>query len=989
MSTKDLSSAANAEPTTLDKAFVKEPSQYVVGIDLGTTNCAVAFIDMQCSDRRVKTFRLDQMIDANTMAESDTLPSFHYQLLDSEVSGVDRKHLFSSNNASSVVGIMARQRGAELPGRSISSAKSWLCHKMVDRESDLLPWGGDEDVVKISPVEASKRYLEQIRRCWDRQFPHHPLSDQDTVVTLPASFDEIARRLTIVAAKQAGIDNLFLIEEPQAAFYAWLERNAEAWTDKLKPGQTILVCDIGGGTTDFTLIRVTAAASVVAGNTTTGTDISQSVERELQATFGLHRVAVGEHLMLGGDNLDIALAKYIEQKFCESSGQSKLSARQWDVLKSQCRNAKERFLGDTPPKEIAIHFPSMGSRLIGNLQSVNIELEQASALLLNGFFGHVAIDSHPAPQAEGFQEFGLPYATEPNVLKHLAEFLWNHRKAGRRDEELNQSDLRLARPDWVLFNGGVLESSQVRESILAQIAAWFEPISPQWKPGCLEGNRLDLAVAQGAAYYGLVRRGEGVKIDATLARTYYLQVSQSPPKAVCIMPSSAHPGERFDLKNMVFDLAVGEPVRFQILSSSTRLTDRPGDLVEIDAASMTSMPALQTVLKMDNRKTKRLVPVKLDIELTEIGTLQANISTEDSIDPIDAMTEGLPESRNEKRSFRWVLEFEARSSTDESKSAGIAADQETLDRVRQAVDSLFGSEQKVAPKDATNKLCEAIGKKRQEWDPAVLRELWGGLMQFSDYKKKSPSHEARWMNLVGWCLRPGFGYPGDDWRVGETWRSVHNKLVHRTAENLSETVVLWRRISGGFTPGQQKALYQDLWPRVRSTLLGGSGASLNSNVLNEYLRLIGSLEWVDVSDKAFMAQQLLDSLGRKKHHATAGPILWALARLGSRVPVYANLQMIVPARQIGSWIDRLIGHGQQLPESFINDISLCMTLWCRLTGDRYRDVDSNVRSRVADWMVSRKVSEHQLEMVLRGGDFSNADAETVLGESLPLGFSLR
>lgn len=989
MSTEDLSSASHAELSTLEKAFVVASSKYVVGIDLGTTNCAVAFIDTQSLDKRVGTFRIDQMIDANTTAESDTLPSFHYQLLDSEVSGVDRRHLFSSKDVSSVVGVMARQRGAELPGRSISSAKSWLCHNMVDRESELLPWGGDEDVQRISPVEASRRYLEHIRRCWDLAFPQHRLCEQDTVVTLPASFDEIARRLTIAAAKQAGIDRLFLIEEPQAAFYAWLERNAEKWTDKLKPGQTILVCDIGGGTTDFTLIRVTGTTASAPIPSATQTDISQAVEQELQATFGLHRVAVGEHLMLGGDNLDIALAKFIEQKFCESSGQSKLSARQWDVLKSQCRNAKERFLGEAPPTEIAIHFPSMGSRLIGNFQSVNVAWEDAKALLLQGFFGPVAIDSHPAPQAEGFQEFGLPYATEPNVLKHLAEFLWDHRLAGRSKEQENQSNLQLARPDWVLFNGGVLESSQVREAILSQIKAWFAPIEQHWSPGCLEGNRLDLAVAQGAAYYGLVRRGEGVRIDATLARTYYLQVSQSPPQAVCIVPASAHAGERFHLENMVFDLVVGEPVRFQILSSNTRLTDRPGDLVEVDTASMTSMPALQTVLKMDNRKTRRSVPVKLDIELTEIGTLQANVSTVEATEP--ARTENASDTAQTQpdKSFRWVLEFEARSSTDDTRSAGIATDQDTLDRVRQSVESLFGSEQVVAPKDAINKLSEALGRKKQDWEPAVLRELWSGLMQFADYRKKSPSHEARWMNLAGWCLRPGFGYPADDWRVGETWRSVHNKLVHRTAENLSETVVLWRRICGGFTPGQQKALYQEIWPRVRSTLLGGTGASLNNNVLNEYLRLVGSLEWIDVGDKSFVVQQLLDALGRKKNHVIAGPILWALARLGSRVPVYANLQMIVPSRQIGSWTERLIILEKELPKSSFNDISLCLTLWCRFTGDRYRDVDPSVRKRVADWMVAKNASEHHLEMVLRGGGYSTDDAAAVLGESLPLGFSLR
>lgn len=989
MSTKDLSSDTPSELSSLDKAFVAQASRFVVGIDLGTTNCAVAYVDTQGASKRVQTFRIDQMIDANTTAASDTLPSFHYQLMESEVTGIDRKHLFSSNNTASIVGVMARQRGADLPGRSIASAKSWLCHKMVDRESDLLPWGGDEDVFKISPVEASRRYLEHIRRCWDRSFPQHPLRDQDTVVTLPASFDEIARRLTITAAKQSGIERLFLIEEPQAAFYAWLERNAETWTDKLKQGQTILVCDIGGGTTDFTLIRVTRATTHGANLKSEETDISRVVEQELQSSFGLHRVAVGEHLMLGGDNLDIALAKFAEQLFCESSGQSKLTARQWDVLKSQCRNAKERFLSDAPPKEIAIHFPSMGSRLIGNLQSVNLELQKARNILLDGFFGRVTLDSHPAPQAEGFQEFGLPYATEPNVNKHLAEFLWEHRKAGRTEEQSNESDLKLARPDWILFNGGVLESAQVRDAIVEQIASWFASTETDWKPGCLEGNRLDLAVAQGAAYYGLVRRGEGVKIDATLARTYYLQVNQSPPQAICIMPSSAHPGERYDLKDKVFDLAIGEPVRFQLYSSSTRLTDQPGELLEIDPTTMSPLPPLQTVLKMDNKKTKRAVPVKLEIELTEIGTLQANITTVESIDLPVGNPEDMPTAPNAENSHRWLLEFEARSSTDNAKTIGVAADLETLGRVRQAVMSVFGGEQMVAPKDATSKLAELIGKKRQDWEPAVLREIWSGLMQYADYRKKSPAHEARWMNLIGWCLRPGFGYPADDWRVSETWRSVHNKLVHRTAENLSETLVLWRRISGGFTPGQQKALYQDLWPRVRSTLLGGSGASLNSNVLNEYLRLIGSLEWIDIADKAFVAQQLLDALGRKKNHSMAGPMLWTLARLGSRVPIYANLQMIVSARLIAAWTEQLLEQEKHLPVSNLSAMSLCLTLWCRFTGDRYRDVDANLRSRVVKWMASKNVSNQQLEIVQRGGDLTTDDAATVLGEALPLGFSLR
>ncbi|XZE22438.1 Hsp70 family protein [Pirellulaceae bacterium SH449] len=986
-----MKSSPNSELSSLEKAFAGEVSRYVVGIDLGTTNCAVAFVDTQGDSKEVNVFRLEQMIDISTTSGADTLPSFHYQLFDSEISGVERKHVFTTETVASIVGIMARQRGAELPGRAIASAKSWLCHKMVDRESDLLPWGGDEDVLKISPVEASRRYLEHIRRCWDRAFPGYPLRDQDTIVTLPASFDEIARRLTIVSAKKAGIEKLYLIEEPQAAFYAWLARNAENWTNQLRPGQTILVCDIGGGTTDFTLIRVTGAAKSAEETLSSETDVSRAVERELQSTFGLHRVAVGEHLMLGGDNLDIALAKFAEQKFCETSGQTKLSARQWDTLKSQCRNAKERFLGPEPPEEIAIHFPSSGRSLIGNFQSVTIELEQARSLLLTGFFGPVSIDAHPAPQAEGFQEFGLPYATEPNILKHLAEFLWEHRRAGRSDEQLDQPDLMLARPDWVLFNGGVLESTQVRDTILNQIATWFSPVESDWKPGCLDGNRLDLAVAQGAAYYGMVRRGEGVKIDATLARTYYLQVSQSPPKAICIMPASAHPGERFALEGMVFDLAIGEPVRFQLLSSNTRLTDRPGDLIEIDPATMNNMPPLQTVLRIDSRKSKRTIPVELDIELTEIGTLQALLT---ATNEIDGVSTGLVSSPSDilgdsDRPMQWILEFEARASTEQTRSAGMVADQESLNKSRAAVEALLGTEQAAAPKEVIGKLTEWLGAKKHQWEPAVLRELWSGLMRFSDYRKRSPAHEARWMNLLGWCLRPGFGYPGDEWRVGETWRAIYNKQVHRTAENLSETVILWRRISGGFTAGQQKALYQDVWPRVRSTLLGGSGASLNSNVLNEYLRLIGSLEWIEAAEKIQVTQLLLDSLARKKNHSLAGPILWAAGRLGCRVPVYANLQMIVPARYANTWADQLLGLEKQFSANNLSAVSLCLALWCRLTGDRYRDVDPALRSRVIDWMEVKKVSDQQIELVRTGGDLSCEDATSVMGEALPLGFTLR
>ena len=377
---------APQEPLSqLDAAFERHVCRYVVGIDLGTTNCAVAFMDTQSSKPLLEIFRIEQMVDFQTSQLSDTLPSFHYELTGSESSQINSRFQFSDGQHLSVVGVFARQRGVQMPGRCIASAKSWLCHTLVDRTSELLPWNADDTVQLLSPVQASRRYLEHIRRMWDRAHPGEPLAQQDVIVTLPASFDEVARRLTIQAATEAGLPNVILIEEPQAAFYAWLQRNQDSWTQTIGPGQSILVCDIGGGTTDFTLIRVvetkpsctspTSEPTLAATSIVAATDLSQSVGESLQATFGLHRVAVGEHLMLGGDNLDLALARSLEQQLLATSpDQDRLRPRQWDALKAQCRAAKESLLGPSPPATYKMSLPSSGSKLIENARTLSIEL---------------------------------------------------------------------------------------------------------------------------------------------------------------------------------------------------------------------------------------------------------------------------------------------------------------------------------------------------------------------------------------------------------------------------------------------------------------------------------------------------------------------------------------------------------------------------------------------------------------------------------------
>ena len=1009
----------------LDAAFERRISRYVVGIDLGTTNCAVAFLDTQSDKPRLEIFRIEQMVDFQTSQFSDTLPSFHYELTPSECPQVHSRFQFSDGEHKSVVGVFARQRGVQMPGRCIASAKSWLCHALVDRTSDLLPWSADEGVQTLSPVEASRRYLEHIRRMWDRDHSGEPLAQQDVIVTLPASFDEVARRLTIQAATEAGLQNVILIEEPQAAFYAWLSRNQDSWTQTMRPGQSVLVCDIGGGTTDFTLIRVvetkpsirTIPASTMS-DAPGASDLSQSVGESLQSIFGLHRVAVGEHLMLGGDNLDLALARSLElQLLAESPGQDRLRPRQWNALKAQCRSAKEILLGPEPPTTYKMSLPGSGSKLIENIKTISIDLEWARHLLVDGFFGHVTIQERPDKAGEGFQEFGLPYAADPNIHKHMAAFLWEHRWAGREEASRAQlSDLQAARPDWVLFNGGVLESTQIRQAILDQIADWFHAVSTNgamtaldgdsagpplrglnmsgsWKPGLLEGNRLDLAVAQGAAYFGRVRRGEGVRIDARLARAYYLLIEQSPPRAMCVMPANAMPLDRFRMDEHPFHLMVGQPVQFPLFHSSTNLIHEIGQIVPVDIESMTPMPPIRTVLEMGNRTQQQIVPVVLETELSEIGTLAMNLVVLQPSIPT-------PDSRNKTQQLdpqtSWRLEFDVRiSSLNDVSSHGkqrglIETTQSTLIQAAfDAMEQVFGDTPSVLPKQGVGYLAERLRVGRREWTPSLLREMWKYLLDHQAYRKISAEHESRWLNMVGWCLRPGFGLAADDWRVGSTWRSVHNKLLHRTTTNASETIVLWRRIAGGFTPGQQRALFQDCWPRVRTALAGGSPSqSSNTNVVIEWIRLVGSLEWLTMDEKTTIAELILQALRKKKLEAVHGPMLWTLGRLGSRTPVYATLQQVVNATRVQSWVERLLQSDEAWIAKNAGMFSLCLMQLTRRTDDRYRDVTSSLRERVAAQLVRFRSPALHIDLILLGGGLDPASEDSIVGEALPLGFRL-
>lgn len=876
---------------------------------------------------------------------------------------------------------------------------------MVNRTSDLLPWNGDDDVLRLSPVEVSRRYLEHIRRMWDHEHPNAPLAQQETIITLPASFDEVARQLTVQSARDAGYGKVILIEEPQAAFYAWLERNQQTWTSTLTAGQTILVCDIGGGTTDFTLIRVVESeARPVAAptNTVTNADQSHSVSLALEKTYGLHRVAVGEHLMLGGDNLDLALAKALEEQITKQIGaHEQLKPRQWDALKSQSRVAKETLLGSHPPETFTISLPGTGSRLIESTRAISIEKSWAKQLLVDGFFGKVSLRERPNNDGEGFQEFGLPYASEPNVNKHLAAFLWDHRWDGRSEKDRETlDDLKAAKPDWILFNGGVLESTQIRDAIVEQISDWFcETINTEtgsanrWRPGILDGNRLDLAVAQGAAYFGLVRRGVGVKIDARLARAYYMVVDTDPPRAMCVMPGNASPQDRFRIDQHPFNLTLGQPVQFPLLYSSTNLVHSVGDIVAVDPLSMTELPPIQTVIELPSQKRKGSIPVVVETELTEIGTLKIQM-----VALTDGQVTADAEAITAVKPVRWNLEFDVRSTaslSDNSDSNTDAVtsvvDSETIQRVTEILESVFGKSPTISVRDCLQELSKVTGESRRDWSPNLLREIWRFLIENQEGRRLSVDHESRWINLLGWCLRPGFGMPADDWRVNQSWKSVHNKLLHRSPLVVSETIVLWRRIAGGFTPGQQNALFQDCWNQLKPTLAPNNAASQNqnANVITELLRLTGSLEWLKMSDKVMVAEAAIKALSRKKLEPLHASLLWMLGRIGARMLVYADLQQVVSSQRVSTWIEQLLTKDPAWCAKMGSSYSLCLMQLARKTGDRYREIPQPLRERVLAQLLQLNAPSLHVQLISEVGKLAEEDETTIVGDSLPLGFSLR
>jgi molecular chaperone DnaK (HSP70) len=588
-------------------------SCFVVGIDLGTTNCALAWADTSANPSTpINMQDVPQLLNPGEVGPAPLLPSFLYIPGDIDFPAGSLA-LPWDPSPSQVVGDVARRRGAENPSRLVASAKSWLSHGGANRKAPILPWSAPAEILHISPVDASAAYLRHLAAAFDQEVAGGKrtlaLARQDVLLTVPASFDEEARELTLQAAAAAGLTQVTLLEEPQAAFYAWIDGMGDTWRRRVAVGDLILVCDVGGGTTDFSLITVA----------------------ERDGDLALERVAVGEHILLGGDNMDLALARLAQQRL-EAAGH-KVDTYQLHGLWHQSRLAKELLLNDPSKRERPVTLLGRGSRVIGGSIKTTLTIDDVNQVLRDGFFPAVQSGEMPARQRRaGLQELGLPYAADPAVTKHLARFLARQTSDANSGASIRRGPSGFACPTHVLFNGGVMKAAALRDRVVEVLNGWLaqEGFSPLDARHVLDAPDLDRAVARGAAYYGLARRGRGIRIRSGAARTYYVGIESAMPavpglpapiKALCVVPFGMEEGSAATIAPVEFALTVGEPAEFRFFSSTVRKSDTPGAMIEDWGDDLEELSSLDVTLQLEGHEGSA-VPVTLESKMTEVGTIE-------------------------------------------------------------------------------------------------------------------------------------------------------------------------------------------------------------------------------------------------------------------------------------------------------------------------------------------------------------------------------
>ena len=913
-------------------------ANYLVGIDLGTTHTVVAYAKADNVQQDIQIFQIEQLVAPGQVAARPLLPSVRYHPASGELSEADLSFPSGtpSEHEAAVIGEAARLLGAKTKGRLVTSAKSWLSHPSVDHGADILPWGSGDDISKVSPIAASSSYLSHIRTVWGHQFPGAPLEQQDIVITVPASFDEAGRSLTLEAARLAGLSNVRLLEEPQAVCYDWLRRNSGTIKQALANVHLLLVCDVGGGTTDLTLIKV------------------EQDEHEPK----LIRIGVGDHLMLGGDNIDLALAHLAESRL--GNAEKRLSAADLSQLIEQCRMAKERLLADDAPEQINVTLLGGGSRLIGSSRSVALTKDEVREIALDGFFPLSGLNDLPDRKRSGVVEFGLPYAAEPAVSKHIAAFLKLHSTAA--GEALQGKGYV---PDALLLNGGVFRSQPITQRIVDLIGSWRS--SP---PVLLENQHPELSVAFGAVSYAIARRDKKLKIGGGSARSYFLLVDtddSTKQQGICILPKGSEEGEEVILKDRRFALRLGVPVRFHLVSLSGDGDFKPGDVAEITEL-FHSLPPLAVAFEGDAGKPNAEVVVELAVTQTEVGTLKIQcIAVEDS-------------------SQRWDVEFQIRK-----KAAGLQTDAAlpaNFNQIAEQIQTIFGAKSRqVDPKAVKNlraDLEKLTGTARTEWPTPLLRAMFGTLLEGAKYQRRSENHERVWLSLTGFCLRPGFGYPLDDWRVEQLWKSYPQgiQFVNET-QNWTEWWTLWRRIAGGLDAAAQEKIFADIAKFINPAAARQPGVAkqIKNRGYDDMVRLAAVLERLPVDKKIQLGEWLLKRLEKAGEPSQTW---WAAGRIGARMPFHGSSHNVIPADTASLWLQQMLAvDWKKIPQA-----GFAATLIARMSGDRARDIDEAMRLQVVEKLKLSKAPASWIDMVEQLKELDEKEEKQIFGEALPPGLKL-
>lgn len=930
-----------------------EPARYLVGIDLGTTNCAVAYVDTARS-LVVQHFPIPQLVNEATVGQQATLPSFLY-LPGAHDLPPGSLALPWARERTYAVGQFARIQGARVPGRLISSAKSWLCHTDVDRDAAILPWGAPPEMTKLSPVEASSRYLLHIREAWNNRIgKQHALETQQVILTVPASFDEVARELTVRAAELAGLSQVTLLEEPQAAFYAWLAAHADSWHAQLHAGSRILVCDIGGGTTDLSLIGVTEGKS------------------QLQ----LERLAVGDHLLLGGDNMDIALARLVESRLTKGG---RLDTQRWHTLTHLCRVAKEDLFADLNRPSVTVTLTGRGSSIVGGTLSDTLSREEVEQIVLEGFFPRVEAEATPRRSARvGLQEFGLPYASEAEIPRHVALFLRQHGAANGE---------AMLKPDVLLFNGGALTPLAIRERIVEIVSSWFPAANATaWQPTVLTSTSLDLAVAYGAAYYGLVRRGQGIRIGGGSARAYYIGLGSTGQdsidrqvQALCLVRHGMEEGEEVHLAEPEFAVLANQPVSFPLYASSIRTGDQAGSVLQLPIDELSMLPAIRTVLRFGKKTGAAQIPVQVSAKFTEVGTLELWCEAKQT-------------------NHRWRLQFQLRGEssvaplpTPSTISDEHVIDEAVLHEAVQLLDVVFASGVPTAgltatPQTLTRQLEQTLGTNKENWPLSAVRQLWDALWERQKGRERSADHEARWLNLLGFCLRPGFGHTTDEWRLQQLWKMYPRGPIHSNAVQCrAEWWNLWKRVAGGLSRQQQQVVYNDvapwLLPKLKNKIKSGR-SKIGPQELREMWQVMGSCERLSLDMKADLGDELVRLVEKDK---ASDQETWALARIGARALIYGPANCVVRREIAAAWLERLLRSEWKKPEA----LGFVVVQIARCTGDRTRDLEDDLCRRVAERLRSLPAGERWAKQVLEVVTLEEKEQARILDESLPVGLRIQ